>query len=232
MGLGSRRGWAKIRALAVPLIALAAVAASSGLAGGAAPTPIVPSTQRVAGKTYTEWMVASWQWALAHAHSEAGAPPRSFSCVRSGQRGKVWFLTDEYEGDAPVTVSCEVPAARYLFLEGPAFECSTVEPAPFGAARVDLVRCARRIALRGVRLTLDGTTLKPSGYTIATPVFRFVMPANNNVLRVPGQTRGFSAVRGDAAMLAPLAAGTHTLVQREQFSGGSVVETTWKLKVR
>jgi hypothetical protein len=39
-------------------------------------------------------------------------------------------------------------------------------------------------------------------------------------------------VRGDAAMLAPLSAGTHTLVQREQFSNGSFVETTWRLKVR
>jgi hypothetical protein len=211
---------------------LVAVSAGAELAGGTPASEVVPPSQRVAGKTYPEWMVASWQWILANGRAVPATPPRSFKCLRTGQHGKVFFLQDEYEGGGSITVSCVIPAATYVLLEGPVFECSTIEASPFGALRGDLKRCLQRFQLAGTRLTLDGAVLTPSAYPVATPVFRFTIPATNNVLHVAGQTHGYSAAKADASMLRPLSAGRHTLVQREQFSDGSAVETTWKLKVR
>jgi hypothetical protein len=218
---------------AVGLIVLAAMLAAPYAVNAAGSSrAVAPPSGRVLGRSYSEWMVASWQWVLAHGHSYVGTNARGVSCLAKGQRGSVWFLQDEYEGDAPVVVNCEVPGGRYLFLEGPTFECSTVEAPPFQATRRGLVGCARKFALGGARVSLDGRPLTPSVYPVATPAFPFLMPAVANVLKVPGQTHGYAAVQGDAVMLRPLRAGIHTIVQVERFSNGTAVETTWKLKVR
>jgi hypothetical protein len=225
------RTGARIRKPVAVAIAVAALLpVTPGLAGGA--TEVVSTSQRVAGKTYPQWMVASWQWLLANGRSNAAPQKGGLSCITRGERGSVWFLDNEYEGFRPVTVTCAIPASRYLFLQGPTFDCSTVEPAPFGAARATLQQCVTRFKLAGVKLTLDGKRLTPAAHSVATPAFRFSMPAQGNVLKVPGQTGGYAAARGDATMLRPLPAGRHTLVQVEQFSDGSTIETTWQLKVK
>ncbi len=215
------------------MVALAvALGATAALASGGPPATVVSPSHHIAGKTYSQWMTASWQWILAHGHAE---PPRHtgvFSCIKSSQRGKVWFLQDEYEQDAPVTVNCEVPAGRYLFIEGPTFDCSTVEPPPFYATPSGLAACARKFRLGGAELTVDGRVLHPSAYAVATPVFGFTMPAVGNILKVSGRTSGFAAAIGEATMLRPLSRGRHTIVQLERFSSGSAVQTTWRITVR
>lgn len=209
-----------------------ALGATAAFASAGPPTTVVSPSHRVGGKTYSQWMTASWQWILAHGHAEPAGHTGAFSCIKSSQRGKVWFLQDEYEKDTPVTVTCAVPAGRYLFIEGPTFDCSTVEAPPFGATPRGLVACAHRFRLGGAELTVDGRVMHPSAYSVATPVFRFTMPAVGNILRVTGHTSGFAAAIGDATMLRPLSRGRHTIVQLERFSDGSAVETTWQITVR
>jgi hypothetical protein len=216
---------------AAPAAAAAQAPTGTPFSSGGPSSPGVPPSERPLGRTYTQWSVASWQWLLANGRSTARPHAGAWSCITRGQRGKVWFLQDEYEGDGPVTVGCEVPAGRYLFLEGPAFECSTVEAPPFRATVRGLARCVRQFKLGGTDLMVDGVPLRPAAYTVITPVFRFVMPARNNVLMVPGKTRGYALARAEAVMLRPLAPGTHTIVQVEHFASGKSVQTTWQLKV-
>ena len=212
----------------VAALAVAAVATAAAVAPGAG---VVPPSQRVAGKTYAQWLTADWQWLLAHGQLRMQAPQQMLHCLSQGQRGKVWFLQDAYEGPTPVTVNCAVPGGRYLFLEGPGFECSTIEPAPYNAPRAKLPRCAASFALKGADVSVDGVALSPSSSAVATPVFPFVIPARGNVLKTTGRRRGFGAVHSDALMLRPLPPGPHTIVQVEHFASGQSAQTTWQVTV-
>ncbi len=221
-----------MRGLISVLVVVAAVVAM--LAPGAAGVTgvgVVPPAQRVAGKTYAQWLTADWQWLLAHGQLRTQAPQQMLHCLSQGQGGKVWFLQDAYEGPTPVTVNCAIPGGRYLFLEGPGFECSTIEPAPYNAPRAKLPRCAASFALKGVEVSVDGVALSPSAFPVATPVFRFVIPARGNLLRTTGRRRGLGAVHSEALMLRPLPPGPHTIVQVEHFASGQSAQTTWQLTV-
>jgi hypothetical protein len=192
---------------------------------------VVKPTERVAGKTYSQWLTADWQSLLAHGQLRTEVPKGGLHCLTQGQPGKVWFLEDAYEGPTPITVPCNVPSGRYLFLEGPGFECSTIEPAPYHATRSRLSACAASFSLKGVDVSVDGKPVTPSSYTVSTPVFRFTVPARGNVIRATGHTRGYGAVHSDALMLRPLAPGPHTIVQVEHFASGKSAQTTWQLTV-
>ena len=217
-----------------PIAALAVLAAALAVAapgaGGTTGVGVVPPSERVAGKSYAQWLTAGWKWLLAHGQLrvEAKQPLR---CLGQARRSKVWFLQDAYEGPTPVTVSCAIPGGRYLFLEGPGFECSTIEPAPYNAPRSRLAACAASFSLKGVDVSVDGTPLTPSSHTVSTPLFRFSIPARGNILRATGHTRGFGAVHADALLLRPLPAGPHTIVQVEHFASGQSAQTTWQLTV-
>ncbi len=221
-----------MKGLIAVLGAFAAVLAAVAPGAASVPAPgVVPPAQRVAGKTYAQWLTTGWQSLLAHGRLRTQAPKQTLRCLAGGQRGKVWFLQDAYEGPTPVTVNCAIPAGRYLFLEGPGFECSTIEPAPYHAARAGLRACAASFALKGADVSLDGVPLSPAPFPVATPVFPFVIPARGNILRATGHTRGFGAVHSDALMLRPLAKGPHTIVQVEHFASGQSAQTTWQLNV-
>jgi hypothetical protein len=213
-------------------VAVVVLTVAAGLASAVPAGPVVSPSTHVGGRTYAGWVIAKWQWLLAHGRATAGHGVGTVPCIARGQRGKVWFLENEYEGDAPVTVKCEVPAGRYLLLVGPDFECSTVEPAPFGATRAGLQRCVAKFKFAGAQVTLDGRALSPSGYTVATPVFRFTMPARSNFLKVTGRTHGYSAARSYVLMLRPLTPGTHTIVQVVHFTKTIETQATWELVVR
>ena len=213
------------------VVAAALAVAVSGAAGVQPTGGFVPPSERVAGKSYAQWLTADWQYELAHGHLRTEAPKQMLQCISQGQHGKVWFLQDAYEGPTPVTVNCTVPGGRYLFVEGPGFECSTIEPAPYRAARAHLPACAASFALKGLEVSVDGTPITASGYTVATPVFPFKIPARGNVLRATGHTRGFGAAHSDTLMLRPLPRGTHTIVQVEHFASGKSAQTTWQLTV-
>src|SRR4051812_33375517 len=111
-------------------VAIAAFAVSVPAAHAAgAPGSLVPASEKFAGKTYAQWLTVGWQWQLAHGRLQTEAPKQALQCLPQANRG-VFFLQDAYEGPTPVTVNCAIPAGRYLYLEGPGFECSTIEPPP------------------------------------------------------------------------------------------------------
>jgi len=209
--------------------ALAIVA--PGASGVPVSGPAVTPSQHVGGKSYAQWLTADWQFLLSHGHLRTEAPNQMLHCLSQGQHGKVWFLQDAYEGPTPVSVSCTIPGGRYLFLEGPGFECSTIEPAPYNAPRSRLAKCAASFKLKGLEVSVDGTPVTASGFEVATPVFKFGIPARGNVLRATGRTRGLGAAHADTLMLRPLTPGAHTIVQVEHFASGKSAQTIWQLTV-
>jgi hypothetical protein len=146
----------------------------------------------------------------------------------------VWFLHgDNYTGAGDsITRACHIPAGRYLFLDRPSIDCSTVEAPPYRATTdAGLMRCARSFGSVRSTLTLDGKPISPSGILLETAVFRFTMPAQNNELEVPGATHGRAAVYGAPVMLRPLSTGSHTLVQVSGYPGGLTLHSTYDLTV-
>jgi hypothetical protein len=80
-------------------------------------------------------------------------------------------------------------------------------------------------------VTLDAVSVAPPGFLVATPAFRFTMPATDNILDVSGRGGGRAAAYGYAAMLSPLSPGAHTLVLVHQYVGYAATRITYQLTV-
>ena len=203
-------------------------------AAGASAGVTVPRNAVIGRHTYAQWEAKAWQWEIANVRYYSSPAPSVPRCTTAGQHGPVWFLHgDNYTraGDA-ITRVCDVPAGRYLFIDAPSFECSTVEAPPYHATtNAGLLRCARSFGTVSSSLSLDGERIAPSGFVVATAVFRFTMPPRNNYLQVPGATHGRAAAYGQALMLRPLTKGSHTLVRVASYPGGPTLRSTYDLTV-
>ncbi len=123
----------------------------------------------------------------------------------------------------------------------PAAECSTVEKRPSHATTdAGLRACARTFWINGLgnglaapdHTGLDGVTLIPPGFIVASPAFSFSMPEKDNFLQVSGHAHGRSAVYGEVAILRPLPAGTHRLVVPFDLLNPTQPTGTYKLTVK
>lgn len=115
-------------------------------------------------------------------------------------------------------------------------DCSTVEAAPYHASTdAGLLGCVRRWWAKhpgSTTLTVDGVTIKPSGYLVGASPFDFKFPPRNNLLGVRGHTRGRAAIYGITAMIKPLSRGSHTLVGSSEFRhDGPPTRITYRLTV-
>lgn len=223
------------RLVAAACLACAALLGPSSAVGGNAGF-VVPRSAVVGGLTYSQWEAKSWQWELAHVryYSSTAPEPKVPRCTTAGQHGPVWFLHgDLYRGAGnAITRVCHIPAGKYLFFDQPTDECSTVEAPPFHATTdAGLLRCARSFARPFSTITLDGKKVKPSGFLLATRVFRFTMPPHDNYLLVPGATHGRGAAWGEALMLRPLSRGSHTMVRTQGARGIPTQTSTYRLTV-
>ena len=101
----------------VAILAIAAAAQGAGRHegteghGGQGNPTVIPPDGTVMGKTYAEWGVAWWQWALINpcATSVVSDPDGRFGA--DNQSGQVWFLA----GGTPTTRTLSVPAGKFLF---------------------------------------------------------------------------------------------------------------------
>ncbi|MBI4584377.1 MAG: VCBS repeat-containing protein [Planctomycetes bacterium] len=131
-----------------------------------------------------------------------------------GQSGKVFFLSGAGTTE-PVTRACAVRPGTPLFFPLINAECSTVEPPPFfGGNAAELSDCAGSFFSAGDALScaIDGVALQGlERFRAQSPVFEFSMPAENNLLGLPGVTSGLSVSDGYWLLLAPLRRGEHTI---------------------
>jgi hypothetical protein len=217
------------------LTLLVAFAIGRTAAAASQPTPLVPRSGLVAGRSYGQWLVAAYRWRLAL----PGVTSNKTSCFTRSQHGPVWFLNGSEVNGTAVTRTCAIPPGRYLMLLVPGIDCSTIEAPPVHATtNAGLRRCVRAwwARHRGQEtVTLDGKPLIPPGYLVATSVFSFKIPARNNwMYHVRGRTRGRAAAYGYASIMRPLTPGVHTIVQVEApfaHTSESPLTITYRLRV-
>ena len=137
----------------------------------------------------------------------------------------VFFLAGIATGE-PVTRTCTVPSDTPLFFPIINAECSNVEPPPFfGDTPGKRLACAQKIidgvGIGTLKATIDGVDVAGlKDFRFASPDFAFTMPAQNNILGLPGVTSGRSRSDGYWLMFKLLSPGTHVLHFEGRFVSG------------
>lgn len=232
------RRHARPRAFTFGVVAASLVAVGTGSAGASGSQSGFPFTvgRVVAGRTYAQWEAAEWQWSIEHVSVASGARPSKERCVAGGLSRSVSFVgaTTAYTSGGGSTESCTVPRGRYVMLELPNIDCSTVEAAPFHATTAaGLEACARRewLAVAAyARVTIDGRSLIDPAVT-TTAAFAFHTRQKNNELGLAPPVDGGAAVTGFVAFLRPLSVGVHILRVDRRYSG-PVERVTYRLTAR
>ena len=158
------------RFVALMACAVGALGATTGSA--ASPTVVSPG-EKIAGRTYSQWLAAGWQL-------EFRDPPGAWGC--QAVSGVTILFRNELSNSEVHT--CTVPVGRPLYILGAGVECSTVEKPPFhGRTPAELKRCARRVYSKvetDLKASVDGTPVDNySRFAAASPVFSFHLPKNN-----------------------------------------------------
>lgn len=205
-------------------ILLLTAAPTGATASAATLTVIMPDeAQAQTGKTYGEWSVAWWQYALeTPADNNPLLDPTGANC-NFGQSGAVFFLVSTNGGTATRN-ECRVPAGKILFLPllVTARYKETTDPQPEAGMRAAIQGFVK--STRNLQANFDGEdvsiSLDPDTTLLRTRspanFFTINAPANNIFGGVPGQS--YDAVSdGFYLMLAPLAPGAHTIT----FGGAS-----------
>jgi hypothetical protein len=157
------------------------------------------------------------------------------------QSGLVYFLAGQGTFE-PVTRSCTIPFGKILFFPLINAECSNREAPPFfGETDAELRRCARLliddVGVGTLRATIDGQNVQGlQNFRVQSPAFNFRMPAQDNILLLPGVTSGRAASDGYWLAVKPLSPGRHVIhfeasVVRGPFAGATQ-NVTYNLNVQ
>jgi hypothetical protein len=172
---------------------------------------VLPPHSHPYGKSYSEWSAKWWQWLLEHpiaGHPGANSPDFD---VRSGQKGKVWFLASP--AGETITRSVTIPTGKALFIALLNAEASNLEDPPFFGDTEETQReAAEWFAdhIVSVSCSVDGKPVRHiERFRVQSPQFCFTAPTP----WIFGATGGEGTAVGDGyyVMLAPLSKGSHTV---------------------
>ena len=233
---------AAVIALASPARAQRGRAPADG--GGVGGNPgVLPPDSNPYGRSYGEWGAAWWQWAFSLTLADSPLNDPTGAHIAAGQSGPVWFLSGTFCPDlvscsvATATRTATIPAGKALFLPLLNNECSTFEGN--GTTESDLLACALAggdLAV-GLFCEIDGVALQNvSGYRAHSGLYTWgPLPADNIFVgfgvTAPAGTTSPSVQDGYYVMLAPLAAGAHTLHFGGNFGGFFGEDITYHLTV-
>jgi len=197
------------RGMLASAVMFVALCASSGTSA-VEPAQIVPTSETAYGETYAEHSASYWQWYLSEplvGHPGIDSPEFN---VKSGQRGKVWFLSGLL---GTGTINVTVPAGKALFIGLLNAEASSLEEPPFyGETEEEQRAAANAIVDHVVSLaaTVDGQPVADIGqYRVTSPQFSFVAPTPWIFGSVGGE--GTAVADGYYLLLRPMSKGTHTV---------------------
>jgi hypothetical protein len=195
--------------LVVLVACLAMGLAPAAQAASALPSVYSPQSHPY-GHTYSQWGARWVQWWLGMPAVQDPVADTTGAYCAEGQSGPVWYLASNYGG--PDVRNCTVPAGKALLIPPAVAECSTAQGNgnTFGA----LSSCAKgnmdTVTEAGV--TVDGVHLTGllTRYRFKTSLFTVKYPLENVMTVVgPGVTK--SVAGAIMVILAPLAAGQHTV---------------------
>lgn len=191
---------------------------SASLAQGRNPNPGILSPSAVAyGKTYQEWAVAWWQWALSIPADKSPFTDRTGQFCAEGQSGPVWFRGGAAANRETI---CHVPTGKGIFMPvynwifgAGVYDCDPSVPGvPCDVPTLTAGAAAATEAATVLEVSIDGVPVQNiQSYRAASPGPFSVTFPENNVLGLPGGTYSPQVADGYWLMLAPLSKGEHTL---------------------
>ncbi len=232
----------KLAALLAVMLAILALGPAPAARAASAPLHVFPPQARPYGHTYTEWEIRFWQWLNAIPVPQNPWLDSTGAHCAVGQSGPAWYLLDNLGVAHPVVRTCTVPAGTALFVAPGIEGCATANGD--GDSYEALRKCTEGYAATatGADVTVDGIHIPNvfTRYFFMTPLFTFKYPAHSLLdypsalgpsdVPAPGPGITKSVGGGNFVMLAPLAAGRHTLDLRAWGSSWAI-ETTYHLTI-
>ncbi len=175
------------------------------------PNPgVVPVNSNFHGKTYGDWSAEWWKWVLSIPADRNPLNDTTGKFTTEAQSGDVWFLTGSWIGTKELKIN--VPAGKAIFFPIINAECSKIEGN--GNTQKEL-RAAAKALIDNVTVKeaiIDGRRLNLDNYRVASKLFYFRLPAENNILNVTVPPYSSPAVSdGYWIMLKPLSEGKHKI---------------------
>jgi hypothetical protein len=187
---------------------------------------VYPPTAKPYGKSYSEWSVQWWKWALSRPLAGHPFNDPGFACnsTTNGQSGPVWFLASSQIPTLPpnpasppdlsalVQRSCTIPANTSILFGLEDVEGSTLEGFPKEAdQRVYAKLFADHVVKSSLIWMIDGQMVADlDDFRFASPQFTFHAPTPWIYSPLPGGT-GKAVADGYYVMIKPLSKGHHTL---------------------
>ena len=211
------------------IVAVAVLAAALSSTVNAGPNPgVLPPGSSPYGKTFGEWSAENWKWVYSMPIDHH--PLFDTADISAGQTSaQVWFIggtytaTPDADGNiaAVATRNVTIPAGIALFFPIVDVEASVLEGN--GTTEAELRATAQYLQNHAQNMScrVDGISVPRLGnYRVQSPLFTIgPLPANNvfeaTGVTAPEGTTTPSVSDGVFVMVAPLAAGAHTI----QFSG-------------
>jgi hypothetical protein len=221
----------KLAALLVVVLAILALGPAPAARAGSAQPYVYPPQSHPYGHSYSEWLIRFVRWWMAAPTPENPVLDHTGAHCAVGQSGPAWYLTSN-EGGTDIR-TCAVPAGKALLIFPAGDESATVIG---GGDTFEALRSTAKGAYVGTEadVTVDGVHLTNllTRYRFETPLFTFAYPADN-YMGVPGPGTTKAVADGILVMLAPLAAGRHTVDLRFSYPPVSMRgHVTYHLTVR
>ena len=210
-------GTGRVKTAVAVIVTLLATAIARSSVEAAEAVEVVATDEVAYGETYAEHSAAYWQWFLSkEAEGHPGIDLPEYN-VKTGQRGKVWFLPGL---TGTVTRDVTIPAGKAVFVALLNAEASSLEEEPFfGATEEEQRAAASAIAdhIVGLTLTINGEAVENlEDFRVVSPQFEFTAPTPWIFGAVGGS--GTAVADGYYVLLNPLPKGTHTI----RFTGAFV----------
>jgi hypothetical protein len=220
--------------------ALLLVSCISSVPGGVLVIPLTPNA-RHAGKTYGEWSVEWWKWALGQPVSSHPLFDTSGQYAANGQTGTVWFLGATF-GDPPtVTRSITVPEGTAFFFPLFSIEEDSAFSPDLSAEEMANLISGKVGQVSQLRLSVDGVGIPDLGLTRAkspAPFSVSLPPGGDDVYTFFGVDAGTQIETmvsdGYWVFIDPLPVGAHEItLGSTQVDGESTfsVDATYNINV-
>lgn len=208
-------GWVLL-VLCLGWLATPVLADRSEANGNAGNPGVLPPNSSPHGHSYAEWTESLWQWMASIPLDVHPGLDETGANIGQGQSGSVWYLLPNFTGATSVRTGC-IPSGKALCIALIAMEASTREG--YGTTEEELRAAAAGIidGVENLTCEVDGVSLQNlDRYRFQSAgMFSLTVPEDNvfDLWGVPTDAGTYypSVSDGYYVMLAPLAAGEHTI---------------------
>ena len=189
------------------------------LASAGNPNPRVSPIQSTPyGKSYGEWAVAWWQWALSIPADRNPLTDTTGEFAGESQHGPVWFVAGTFGNSAersftvPAGKAIFMPVFNWIFGSG-VFDCDpTVPGVTCDVPTLQATAAVNTEAAEVLEVSIDGVPLQNvRGYRARSPGPFSITYPENSVVGVPAGNYSPQVADGYWLLLEPLAKGTHEI---------------------